>query len=289
MSLRISEMYVQTEGEGFIHEHGQASSSEKVYVFVRLHAEEAVSPFALEFWVDSTLQSGSSHVGMSAGETEEMWFQCGPLHTGHYTLSVTCTSEDGSFETASHQIVLEVVPGRRHAIPDDSEGGNGWHLANVQFRANNFLGTPMRGDRFYLRLVQTSGHEAAHDGTVEDGVFSLPQVWVPTEPNATMVLSIWAHQGGENVKLERSFGFELKGDAMVFDVEQEHDDIEVAAKDEETAAHRAGAKGSAGIDWKIVSVGGEISSEDETSRTHGRETRYKVRVPKSSMKVAQVR
>lgn len=283
--LKFTGFYVQTEGDNFIHEQGQASSSEKIYLYAQLHAEDTTGPFSLQFWLDSGEHSGSTHTSMYAGETDEMWFQCGPLHEGHYQLSVTCTAENHEWDPVAGSISVEVLPARRGAIVDDTEGSHGWHLGNVQFQANNFLGRPMTGDRFYLRLVETSGRESAHDGTVEDGVFSLSQVWVPA--SGTMVLSIWANQAGEYVKLERSKSFQLSGQAMVFEVDQEFQDVEVTAKDETSAAHKAGAKGTAGLDWKIVKVGGEISTEDTDTHTTGTQTKFTVRVPRESLKITQ--
>lgn len=288
--LEFTDFYIKTEGDNFIHERGEASSAEKIYLYAKLQANEAVDPFQLQFWLDSSEQSGSTHRAMYAGEVDDMWFQCGPLHDGTYSLTVSCAPEDGSehhWDPVSNTVWVDVLPARRGAIPDDTEHSHGWHLANVQFQANNFLGRPMTGDRFYLRLVETGGRESAHDGTVEDGVFSLSQVWAP--PNGTLVLSIWAHQGGEYVKLEKSKSFNLNGDAMVFEVDQEFQDIEVTAKDEHSAAHKAGAKGSAGLDWKIVKIGGEISTEDTETHTRGVQTKYTVRVPRESLKITQSR
>jgi hypothetical protein len=120
--IGISDFYVQQESEHVIREHGMASPNEKVYVFLRLHATETIGQFALQLWLDGYEQSGSIHTAMGAGETDEMWFQCGPLAPGGYQLAVSCTAEDGAWEPVSAAIGLDVAAVHHGAVPESSHG-----------------------------------------------------------------------------------------------------------------------------------------------------------------------
>jgi hypothetical protein len=119
--IAISDFYVQQEGAYVIREHGAASPHEKVYVFLRLHATETVGQFTLRLLLDGYEQSVSIHTAMGAGETDEMWFQCGPLGLGHYRLAIACApvDEDG-WEPVGAEIGLDVVDMHHGAVPEGS-------------------------------------------------------------------------------------------------------------------------------------------------------------------------
>jgi hypothetical protein len=73
-----------------------------------------------------------------------------------------------------------------------------------------------------------------------------------------------------------------------FKAAQGFQDVNVTASDEQTAAHKAGAKGSAGLDWKIIKIGGEVSSEDSTSHATGHSEQWTVRVPLENIELTQL-
>jgi hypothetical protein len=291
---RIKQMFFQTEGEGFAHEHGEASSAEKVYVYLELENDDynETGPFSVTFSAGGQFVSGASHQSMSAGSSDEEWFTAGPLDEGQQELKLTLESEDPAGyawdePTVEASLWVTVIPARRSAIPDDSEHSRDWAFVNIIINADNFLEKPLRGGRFYARITDAEGKTAAHDGEVDDGILSIPGVWAP-QKDATLTLYVDALHGGDYLRLEGSGDFAVTGDAVKFRAAQGFQDVTVTASDSETAAHKAGATGSAGIEWKIIKIGGEISSEDEESRTTGRSEEWTIRIPKDNLKLTQL-
>jgi hypothetical protein len=291
---KFRQFYFQTEGEGFAHEHGEANSAEKVYVYSELENDTTneTGPFTVTFTAAGSFVTGATHQSMQPNTTEEEWLTAGPLPEGEHELRVTLESEDPAayeWDEPTVEAVLHVTvkAARGSAIPDDTEHSRDWAYVNILINADNFLEKPLRGGRFYARITDTDGKTAAHDGDVDEGILSIPGVWAPKK-DATLTLYVDALHGNEYLRLEGSGDFNVTGDAVKFRAAQGFQDITVSASDSETAAHKAGVTGSAGIEWKIIKVGGEYASEDENSRTTGRSEEWTIRVPRENLKLTQL-
>jgi len=73
-----------------------------------------------------------------------------------------------------------------------------------------------------------------------------------------------------------------------FDVEQQKTEVTVTAKTSEEAASKAGAKGTAGIEFEVIKLGGEVSSEESKTKGTSLETSWKVILPTSTLVVKQL-
>lgn len=291
---KFKQFFFQTEGEGFAHEHGEANSAEKVYVYMELENDEynETGPFSVTFTAAGSFVSGATHQSMAASSVDEEWFTAGPLPEGEHELRVTLESEDPTaYEWAEPSVEatlpVTVVQARNSAIPDDSEHGRDWAYVNIIINADNFLEKPLRGGRFYARITDTDGKTAAHDGDVDEGILAIPGVWAPKK-DATLTLYVDALYGDDYLRLEGSGDFNVAGDAVKFRAAQGFQDVTVTASDSETAAHKAGVTGSAGIEFKIIKIGGEYTSEDENSHTTGRSEEWTIRVPRENLKLTQL-
>ncbi len=291
---KFKQFFFQTEGEGFAHEHGEANSAENIHVFMELENDEynETGPFAVTFTAGGGFVSGATHQSLQPSASDEEWFTAGPLPEGEHELRVTLESEDpAAYEwdqpTVEANLWVTVKQARSSAIADDSEHSRDWAYVNIIINADDFLEKPLRGGRFYARITDTDGKTAAHDGDVDEGILSIPGVWAPKK-DATLTLYVDALHGAEYLRLEGSGDFNVSGDAVKFRASQGFQDVTVSASDSETAAHKAGVTGSAGIEFKIIKVGGEYTSEDENSRTTGRSEEWTIRVPRENLKHTQL-
>jgi len=291
---KIKQLFFQTEGEGFAHEHGEANSAEKVYVYLELENDDynETGPFSVTFTAGGQFVSGATHQSMQGSTTDEEWFTAGPLDEGQHELKVTLEAEDQATyawdePSVEGNLWVTVIPARRSAIDDDSEYSRDWAYVNIIINADNFLEKPLRGGRFYARITDSEGKTAAHDGDVDEGILAIPGVWAP-QKDATLTLYVDALHGDDYMRLEGSGDFAVTGDAVKFRAAQGFQDVTVTASDSETAAHKAGVTGSAGIEFKIIKVGGEITSEDEESHTTGHSQEWTIRIPKDNLKLNQV-
>lgn len=291
---KIKQLFFQTEGEGFAHEHGEANSAEKVYVYLELENDDynETGPFAVTFTAGGQFVSGATHQSMQASTNDEEWFTAGPLEEGQHELKITLESEDPATYAWDEPSVeaglwVTVIPARRSAIPDDSEYSRDWAYVNIIINADNFLEKPLRGGRFYARITDAEGKTAAHDGDVDDGIMSIPGVWAP-QKDATLILYVDALHGDDYMRLEGSGDFAVSGDNVKFRAAQGFQDVTVTASDSQTAAEKAGVTGSAGIEFKVIKIGGEYTSETEESRTTGQSQEWTIRIPKDNLKLTQV-
>lgn len=287
----IKQLHLQTEGDDFKHAPGQASSAEKIHVYVQLANEDSfqeTGPFGLSLTAGGHFVTGMTHATMGPGTTDEEWLSCGPLPLGQQVVTVTLESEDAAayewdLPTVEESQHVEVLQAHRNALPDESEYSRDWELVDLMITANNFLGKPLQGNRFYIRIVDTDGKTAAHDGTVDDGVISVPQIWVP-KANGHIVLYVDTTFQGEHMRLESELvKFTPSGGSVTLKAVQEGRDIPVTASDEQSAAREAGVEGSIGVEIGVFQAGGGASSKESTSHTTGRSVQWTVRLPKDNL------
>ncbi|GMG81644.1 hypothetical protein LNKW23_08570 [Paralimibaculum aggregatum] len=109
------------------------------------------------------------------------------------------------------------------------------------------------------------------------------------EPSKSRVIVNVALQRKVKPKLANHLVYNPLKAGEVLVIKAREDAAKATKKDHsaEGAVKKSGVKGTVGIDFKVISGGGEITREKELSKTHGRELSYTILWPKGSMSLAQ--
>jgi hypothetical protein len=163
-------------------------------------------------------------------------------------------------------------------------GHKGWKCANVRFVVRDFKGELHNGFG-YARFTDPQGAESDEQAQVDDGSLILSQVWIPNEGNLTLYLS--AIQGGVT-QLEGAVSFAIGGDLnLSFGVQQQSHTKTVSRSEAEGYGWTHGSKVEVGVDFEVISAGGEVSSEHSGNWTLGSEEEITVRLPLAGLEMAQ--
>lgn len=163
-------------------------------------------------------------------------------------------------------------------------GHRGWKCANVRFVVRDFKGNPHDG-RGYVRFISPQGEESDEQGQVDDGSMILSQVWIPEEGNLSLYLS--AIQGLV-LELEGTVSYKVDGDLnLSFAVQQQSETKTVSRSEAEGYGWTHGTKVEVGVDFEVVSAGGEISTERSGNFTLGSEEEITVRLPLRGLDITQ--
>lgn len=162
----------------------------------------------------------------------------------------------------------------------------GMKTADVQIIAVNWDGDPMGGYEALLEFKAPGTPTVALKQEISGGVVSFSKVSLA--PSGT--LRFMAVSKGKATLLPMGvINYDLSGKAILkFRATQEFSEIKKRAKSAKEATEKSGLKGTAGIEWKIVSVGGEISSESESKNVHEEEVEYVIKVAKATFLMAKL-
>ena len=75
---------------------------------------------------------------------------------------------------------------------------------------------------------------------------------------------------------------------LMFQIQQGTREVTVTASSSIEAATKVGATGTVGIDFQVVSIGGEVSTEKSVSRGKSIATSWKVILPGPNLKITQL-
>lgn len=178
-------------------------------------------------------------------------------------------------------LVIKVPKGEKEKILIRA----GWKKVNIIVVARDFRGEPMKTHKMFAEFKAPGVADQDFANNVNGGSVSWKSQWL--QPNGTVRLMA-VSTGRPDILPEGVISYKVPSSGpMTFEVEQSQKEVEITASSEDEAAQKVGAKGSAGIDWEILKIGGEVSTEDSTSTKTGKSIKYKVTLPGSALTIKQ--
>jgi hypothetical protein len=276
-ALQLGEITLDTEaGGGVLHGHDEAYGTERVSfsVAVTNTGPDESGPFGVEWRVDGTMQSGSTH--RSLAPLESVWLQWWsyPLAEAEHDLVVDLAPEEADVRGTQGSMRFKVFhhPHGR-AVAEGAEAyAEGWKEATLLVRVHDFMGHPMTSGDAVIQLLG-HGKESQERGRVEDGIIDFGKVWVPDSGDCR--LWITRPQGKVN-QLHGTGEVDGSGSTVRLAFTQRHTEETHSYKTAHQATSTYGTKADVGWDFGVLSAGLEISAEHAESDTEEEGREYKV-------------
>jgi hypothetical protein len=168
--------------------------------------------------------------------------------------------------------------------PGQEIAHQGWKCANARFVVRDFKGELHNGFG-YVRFIDPHGAESDEQAQVDDGTLILSQVWMPLEGNLTLYLS--AIQGGVT-QLEGAISYRVGASLnLSFAVQQQSHTKQVTRNEAEGYGWVHGEKVELGVDFEVISAGGEVHSEHSGNWSIGSAEELTVRLPLPGLDITQ--
>jgi hypothetical protein len=177
--------------------------------------------------------------------------------------------------------VITISPARKAEILRRG----GWKQANIIVTARDYLGEPLRGHKLLAEFKAPGVADVVQGGDISGGAISWVNVWL--KPEGT-VRFFAVRLGRPSIAPEGVTHYRVPDRGPLrFQLTQRSTEVTVTATSSEEAAVKVGATGSAGIDYKIFKVGGEVSKERGRTTTTGLEYSWKIILPTAVFDVTQ--
>jgi len=163
----------------------------------------------------------------------------------------------------------------------------GWKKATLMITMKDFKGSPMLGRKVFVQsqapdvVTQTDAKDVNGGGVIfsnfwikPSGMLRILAISTLSPTKAPSGIIHYTLPRNKVLKLEATQGFREQ---------------EVTATGAIEAASKAGVKGSAGIDFKIVKLGGDASKENSNKQTSSISYKYKLIIPTDSLDIKVVR
>lgn len=163
----------------------------------------------------------------------------------------------------------------------------GWKKATVMLVIKDFLSQPMLG---YKVIIESQAPKVVpqYEGKdIKGGGVIFSDFWI--KPNGILrILAI--STGSPSLAPSGTIHYTLpKNNVLKLDITQGSKEVEVVATNSSEAATKAGAKGTAGVDFKIFKVGGEVTGENSSKRGQSLAFKYKVILPAGNLDIKVVK
>jgi hypothetical protein len=162
----------------------------------------------------------------------------------------------------------------------------GWVQTNIIVLARDYLGGPFTNHKLLVEFKAPRVATVSEGSDIRGGATTWTNVWL--QPEGT-VRFLAVSQDRPSIVPEGGSLYKISGRApLKFELAQRSREVEISASSSEEAIDKVGAKGTAGIDYKIFKAEGEISAERERGSTTGRQISWKVILPAAVFDVKQV-
>ena len=162
----------------------------------------------------------------------------------------------------------------------------GWRQADVTVTLKNFLGQPMRGHRAIAEFRAPGVAAVYQAAEVSGGAVIWSKVWL--KPQGTVrVLAVSTGAPGVAPEGVEQYTLPASG-PLKLEAVQDGNEVTVSAETSQEAAEKVGVTGKAGVNFEVVELGGEVSSESERKKGSSRSVSWKVILPTSTFKLRQL-
>jgi hypothetical protein len=153
---------------------------------------------------------------------------------------------------------------------------------DVQVFGKNWNDESLRAFKAYVTFAAPGFKKVTVASDFKAGVAGFDDISIPPE-GAMKLMAV--STGKAQVAPDGAVRYKIKGKGiMQFDAVQDRDEVKRKATSADEASKKAGATGTAGVDFKIFSAGGEVSSEKERKKVHGQEIEWTVKLAKAGFK-----
>ena len=181
--------------------------------------------------------------------------------------------------------LLVAVANARKKIEKDL-GAVGMKKIDVQVIVNDWKGEPMGGYEAFVEFKAPGAPVVNLKQEIKGGVVTFNDVSLA--PSGTMRLMA-VSKGKPSTLPQGVISYDLPSKPiMKFRAEQGAVEIKKRAKSAKEATEKAGLKGTAGIEWKIITVGGEKTSETESKDSYEEEVEFVIRAGTAKFDIAKL-
>jgi hypothetical protein len=162
----------------------------------------------------------------------------------------------------------------------------GMKKIKVQFLVTNWDDEPMQGFEAFVEFKAPGSPTVTLKQPISGGVVSFNDVSLP--PSGTVRLMAVSTHGAALVP-QAVTSYDLPHAAiMKFQAKQNAMELKKAAKSLKEATQKAGVKGTVGVDYKIVKVGGEVSGEVGDRQSFEEDVEFVIKVAKDTFTMKQL-
>lgn len=259
------------------HHAGTAWTDERIGVWVEI-TNSGSTHLTATVWVSEDGGQSGQHQ-LTLGPSESQWVQQDfePMAAGQHTVTASASTE-----TANQSVVL----GHSQAVVTISAPTSNFHRCNVQLTVHDFRGKPMVGRSVFVQFLGmdnsvADGAETVQGSTASSGVLTQANVMVP-DRGSMHVMAVSNGQPDEPVEGTVRYHLAAGQTDIGYTVVQDHSDQKVKARSLQGVKNKLTAEGHAGLEIEVLSIGGSVGSEDETSREFETEVEWEVRVGRPS-------
>jgi hypothetical protein len=179
--------------------------------------------------------------------------------------------------------VIKAAAAERKKIETEA-GELGLTKINVQIIVKDFEGELINGRKMAVKFVAPGTRDVLLNQDTKDGVLNFTHLSLA--PHGTIYIYAFP-SGGSALRVEGAEGYDLPKSPLVrFLATQKGKEIKQKATSATDVTKKAGLKGNIGIDWKVLTIGGEKSSEEEVKKSYGQEVEWVISVATGRFDIA---